>query len=119
MSRTSDPDIKRKIEALYSSTQGKESNLKNIASFEQTLQDVIKPFLNKYSPQQVKAILADKDIALPDSYLRSGSAQPKVDLLQQAAPSNVIPTKKTKTAIKLDDGTIIPDTPENRKKYGL
>ncbi len=108
--RKSEGDIQRAVKLLYSPTLTKAENQKNVTEAEQIFKSTLQPILGKYQNQeQLNAILSNRGID-PSRYITPSKPSP-TDKLPKSG--------KTKSAILLDDGTTIPDTPENRQLHGL
>lgn len=101
--RKSEGDIKRAVDGLYSAKQGVTANKQSVDQARNIIQSTIQPLLEKYPPSQRDLILAKRGVK--SSSFNGGP-----------------PTQETKKplvpALDLGGGKYVPDTPENRQKYG-
>lgn len=101
VSRSSNPETERLFKAIFSPTNTKEQNMDNIESLAKQLNVSV----NNLFPKNVPA--SQKNYVLGNRGITDfGGFSDKS-------------TKAGKIGIKLDDGRIIPDTPENRQLNGL
>lgn len=107
VSRFTETTIRNQLEGLYSATASPQENARNVARTEKFFDDIINPILGKYGKDQAVKILSNRDIAYK-GYTIPGTDSPSTGT-----------SGKTKSAIQLDDGTHVADTPANRLKYGI
>lgn len=94
------PDIQRAAKLEFSIGNSDEANAKNVADLRLLVNKVIKSKLAKYSPEQQQNILLKRNLN-PDDYVSGGGGGGGGG------------------RIEYEPGKYVPDTPENRKKYGL
>lgn len=101
-SRKTDADIKRATEGLYNPRLSSADNLKKVQEADKIFsQDILKPLFSKYSPEQLKGILANRGI--------------DPDLAQMDSHPNVKGSSGT-VKIQSPDGQTL-DVPASKKDY--
>jgi hypothetical protein len=102
--RKSDAEILRQVSGLFDPRSTIQQNLDKISQHREQLNTAVKGIFAGFKPDQLNYVLGSRGISDLGGF-DSGSVASK--------------TPSGKTAIKLDDGTIIPDTPQNRQLHGL
>jgi hypothetical protein len=97
-------DVDRAKGLIYSPLQTKEKNLEKAQQLEDLFNDKIGKLVSKYPQDQRDALLSKREID-PQRFNKN-----------TASPST---PKSGNTAIQLEDGTVIPDTPQNRRLHNL
>lgn len=93
--RKSDAEILRQVIGSFDPRATKAQNLDKLEGHIQQLQQTVRNTFTGINPDRVNKILGDRGVG------DFGAFKPR------------------KTAIQLDDGSVVDDTPENRTKYGV